>query len=66
MNHKEAVRRQIPGEGNELSRRKALWERIDNAYEQGGEEAIKAVLVDKSDSVTKKFDELLGQLRKKL
>jgi len=66
MNYSEAVKGKIPGDGNELDRRKDLWSKIDGAYEQGGEDAIKSVLIKSSDSVTEEFDKLLKQLREKL
>jgi len=66
MNYKEAVKRKITGGANEVNRRKDLWSKIDDAYEQGGEDAIKSVLIKSSDSVTEEFDKLLKQLREKL
>lgn len=66
MNYSETVKGKILGEGNELDRRKDLWSKIDGAYEQGGEDAIKSVLIKSSDSVTEEFDKLLKQLREKL
>jgi len=66
MNHRENVQGKIIGDGNELDRRKDLWIKIDNAYEHGGEDAIKSVLIKISDSITEEFDKLLKQLREKL
>lgn len=66
MNYKESVKRKIIGEADELDRRKELWERIVNAYEQGGEDAIKSILIMSSNSVTEEFNKLLKQLREKL
>ncbi len=66
MNHKEKVKGKITGKGNELERRKELWEKIGAAYDLGGEDAIKSVLSTDGDSVTKEFDKLLKQLRDKL
>jgi len=66
MSYKEAVERKITGEANELSRCKELWRKIVNAYEHGGEDAIKSVLIEHGKSLTKEFDQLLNQLRKKL
>lgn len=66
MNYKENVEKKITGEGNELNRRKELWEKIINAYEQGGKDAIKSVLIKESDDLMNKFNNLLEQLNKKL
>jgi len=66
MDYKEAVERKITGEANELGRCKELWRKIVNAYEHGGEDVIKSVLIEHGNSLTKEFDKLLNQLRKKL
>ncbi len=66
MNYKEAVEKKITGEADELERRKELWGNIDNAYDKGGEDGIKSVLIKSSDSITEKFDKLLKAIRKKL
>ena len=66
MNYKEAVEKKIIGEADELERRKELWGKIDDGYERGGGNAIKSVLIEHSKSLTKEFDQLLNQLRKKL
>lgn len=66
MSYKEAVERKITGEPNQLGRCSELWRRIVNAYEHGGEDAIKSVLIEHSKSLTREFDELLNQLRKRL
>ena len=66
MDYREAVKRKIAGEPNEVDRRKELWEKIDSGYERGGKDAIKSVLIKRSDSITEKFDKLLKQLREKL
>jgi len=66
MNYKEAVKRKIRGEGDELGRRKELWGKISSAYERGGEGAIKSILIEHSNSITREFDKLLKQLREKL
>jgi len=66
MSYKEAVERKIAGEANELGRCRELWRNIVNAYEHGGEDAIKSALIEHSKSLTKEFDKLLNQLRKKL
>lgn len=66
MNYKESIEKKITGEPDELARRKELWGKIVNAYEQDGKDAIKSVLIKRSDSVTEEFDKLLKQLRKKL
>ncbi|MFQ6052427.1 MAG: hypothetical protein ACE5K4_12155 [Candidatus Hydrothermarchaeota archaeon] len=66
MNYKEAVERKITGEANELSRCRELWRKIVIAYEHGGEDAIKSVLIERSKSLTREFDKLLNQLRKRL
>ena len=66
MNHKEQVKGKITGKGNELDRRKELWEKISSAYDIGGEDAIKSVLIQDSDSISQEFDKLLRRLREKL
>lgn len=66
MNYNESVERRIPGEGNQLVRRKELWAKIDSAYNKGGENGIKSVMLKQSNSMTKEFDELLRQLKAKL
>ncbi len=66
MNYKEAGERKITGEADELGRCRELWRKIVNAYEHTGEDAIKSVLIEHSKSLTKEFDKLLNQLRKKL
>ena len=66
MNYNEAVQKKITGEATESDRRKELWEKILNAYEQSGEDAIKSVLIKRSDTITQEFDKLLKQLGKKL
>jgi len=66
MSYKEAVERKITREANELGRCRELWRKIVNAYEYAGEDAIKSVLIEHSKSLTKEFDKLLNQLRKKL
>ncbi len=66
MNYKEAGERKITGEADESGRCRELWRKIVNAYEHTGEDAIKSVLIEHSKSLTKEFDKLLNQLRKKL
>jgi len=66
MDYKEAVERKITGEANELGRCRELWRKIVNAYEHGGEDAIKFALIEHSKGLTKEFNKLLNQLRKKL
>ncbi|MFQ5836031.1 MAG: hypothetical protein ACE5HR_08960 [bacterium] len=66
MSYKEAVERKITGEANDLGQCRELWRKIVNAYEHGGEDAIKSVLIEHSKSLTKEFDKFLNQLRKKL
>jgi len=66
MEYREAVKRKIPGGADELDRRKELWEKIDSGYERGGEDAIKSILIERSNSVTVEFDTLLKQLKEKL
>jgi hypothetical protein len=66
MDYKEAVERKITGEANELGRCRELWRKIVNAHEHAGEDAIKSVLIEHSKSLTKEFDKLLNQLRKRL
>lgn len=66
MVYSEGVKRKIPGEASELGRRKALWGKIDSAYEHDGEDAIKPLLVECSNSISREFDKLLKQLRAKL
>jgi len=66
MNYKEAVEAKITGETNNLNRRKELWKEIVNAYNEGGEDSIKEVLSQQADEITREFEELIEQLRKKL
>ena len=66
MKYSESVKSKIKGEANEGNRRKELWEEIDDAYGQGGEDVIKSVLIEHSNSITGGFKELLEQVRKKL
>jgi len=66
MNYKEAVEKKITGEANELDRRSELWGKVNSAYEQGGENTIKSVLIKDSDGIIDEFNELLEQLREKL
>jgi hypothetical protein len=66
MNYKELVERKIAGKSNELERRRRIWREIVGSYEQGGQEAIKSVLIKRSDNIIKEFDKLLKQLREKL
>ena len=66
MDYSEAVKGKIPGQGNELERRKKLWGEIDNAYESGGDDAIKPVLIEYSDHITSEFHKLLKKIREKL
>lgn len=66
MTYKEAVIKKITGEGEERNRRRDLWAAIIKAYEQGGEDAIKASLVECSHNITDEFDTLLKKLRDKL
>ncbi len=66
MNYKEAVEKKIIGEADELERRKELWGKIDDGYERGRGNAIKSVLIEHSNSITREFDKLLKQLREKL
>ena len=66
MDYKEAVERKIIEEANELGRCRELWRKIVNAYEHAGEDAIKPALIEHSESLTKEFDKLLNQLRKRL
>jgi len=60
MNYKEAVKEKIQEESC-----KNLWEEIASAYEQGGEEGVKALLSKKADEIVNKFEELLNSLEKK-
>ncbi len=66
MGFKEPVERKIRGETNELNRRKELWRKVVIAYEEGGQDEIKSILAKHGDKITKKFEELLEQLKKKL
>jgi len=66
MKYNEGVKSKIKGEANEDNRRKELWVEIDDAYGQGGEDVIKSVLIENSNSITRGFKELLEQVRKKL
>lgn len=66
MNHKEKVKGKIPGGADELDRCKELWGKIDNAYESGGDDAIKSVLIEYSDHITSEFHKLLKKIREKL
>lgn len=66
MNYKEIVEIKITGEGDELERRKELWKKISSAYEENGTDSVKSVLIKYVDEITKNFEELLEQLRKKL
>ena len=66
MSYKEAVERKITKEANGLGQCRELWRKIVNAHEHAGEDAIKSVLIEYSKSLTKEFDKLLNQLRKKL
>jgi hypothetical protein len=66
MSYKEAVERKITERASELGQCRELWRKIVNAYDHGGEYAIKSVLIERSKSLTKEFDKLLNQLRKKL
>ena len=66
MNYSESIKSKVTGEADEGNRRKELWLEIDDAYGRGGEDAIKSVLVEHSDSITGGFKELLEQVRKKL
>ena len=66
MAYKEAVREKITGEADGLDRRRELWAKIAQAYEQGGADTIKSMLIESGDSISKEFSELLNQLRKKL
>lgn len=66
MNYKEAIERKINGEAAELDRRRELWGKVVSAYEQGGEDAIKSVLIKHSDGIIDEFNKLLEKLRKEL
>lgn len=66
MNYKEAVQKKIAGEVKELDKRVKLWEEIASAYEEGGENAIKAILTGYAENITGQFNKLLEQLRGKL
>ena len=66
MNHRENVQGKIIGKDNELDRRKELWGKIDNAYESGGDNAIKSVLIEHSDHITIEFHKLLKKIGGKL
>ena len=70
MNYKEAVAKRIIEQSDELERRlderKQLWDDIVNAYEKGGEDAIKSVLIERSKRITEAFSRLLIQLEGKL
>ncbi len=66
MNYKEAVEKKITGEADELGRRRDLWGKVVSAHEQGGEDAIKSVLIEHSNGIIEKFNELLEQLKKTL
>ncbi len=66
MKYEKAVEKQIPGETDELNRRKELWREIFTTYENAGEDMIKSVLMTHTDKITEGFEKLLNQLRKKL
>ena len=66
MNYKEAVERKLAGETTDLNKRKELWGKLATAYERSGEGGIKSVLTKHADKITKEFEELLDQLRRKL
>lgn len=66
MNYKEVIERKITGEADELDRRRELWGKVVSAYEQGGEDAIKSILIKHSDGIIDEFSKLLEQLRKNL
>ena len=66
MSYKEAVERKITKKANDLGQCRELWRKIANAYQHTGEDAIKSVLIEHSKSLTKEFDKLFNQLKKKL
>lgn len=61
MSYREIVEKNI----NEESL-KELWREISTAYEEGGEEGVKALLAEKANEITTEFKKLLEQLKKKL
>jgi hypothetical protein len=66
MKYSELVERRIPGEGDQLARRKELWSKIDSIYKKEGEHGIKSFMLEKSNIINKEFNELLRQLKAKL
>lgn len=66
MGYSEAVKRKFPGDTNEKKRREELWGKIADAYERGGEDTIKSVLLGEAEGIYTEFDRLLRELRKKL
>jgi hypothetical protein len=66
MDHRETVKNKIAGDTTVKRRREELWEKVAEAYEQGGGDSIKSILFGEADGICTEFDGLLRELRKKL
>jgi len=67
MNYKEAVLKNIAGDGDELSHRKELWEKIVDSYEKTHDEnAVSDVLNALGVKIKQEFEALLITLQNKL
>lgn len=66
MDYKEAVEKQLSGDADEQDLRRLLWADIAAAYDNKGEDGVKAALTEHVETITMEFKEILKKLDKKI
>lgn len=66
MNYKESVEKQFSDDTDEQKRRRLLWGDIVTAYDNRGEDGVKAALTEHVERITMEFKEILKKLDKKI
>lgn len=66
MDYKGAVEKQLSGDADEQERRRLLWADIVAAYDNRGEDGVKAALTEHVETITMEFIEILKKLDKKI
>jgi len=65
MSYRETVTQRL-GSGPRFAERQKLWEKVAEAYDQGGPEAVAKKLTEMTETFKKEFDQSLKQLRNML
>lgn len=66
MDYKEAVEKQLSDDADEQKRLRLLWGDIVTAYDNRGEDGVKAALTEHVERITMEFKEIRKKLDKKI